>query len=133
MAHIGTEEMVVDVLNLDKFVFFIYRINSCSATTMSRPINTCVLGVGLSGLTFHIPFILALPELFNLHSVLERNPLTPGGKVYERFAVQVTSYRSLDQVLADPTIELIVIGTPSETHYSFAKASLEAGKHGAIF
>jgi predicted dehydrogenase len=99
---------------------------------MSRPINTCVLGVGLSGLTFHIPFILALPELFNLHSVLERNPLTPGGKVYERFGVQVTTFRSLDQVLADPTVELIVIGTPNETHYPFAKASLEAGKHGAI-
>jgi len=96
---------------------------------MSRPVNTCVLGAGLSGLTFHIPFILALPELFNLHSVLERNPLTPGGKVYERFGVQVTVYRSLDQVLADPAIELIVIGTPNDTHYPFAKASLEAGKH----
>ena len=99
---------------------------------MPRPINTCVLGVGVSGLVFHVPFILALPELFNLHSVLERNPLTPGGKVYERFAVQVITYRSLDQVLADPTIELIVIGTPNDTHYQFAKASLEAGKHGAI-
>jgi predicted dehydrogenase len=99
---------------------------------MSHPINTCVLGVGLSGLTFHIPFILALPELFNLHSVLERNPLAPGGKVYERFGVHVTIYRSLDQVLADPTIELIIIGTPNETHYPFAKACLEAGKHGAI-
>jgi predicted dehydrogenase len=99
---------------------------------MSR-INTCVLGVGLSGLTFHIPFILALPELFTLHSVLERNPLTPGGKVYQRFGVHVTIFSSLDQVLADPTVELIVIATPNETHYPFAKASREAGKHGAIF
>ena len=100
---------------------------------MSRPINTCVLGVGLSGLTFHIPFILALPRLFTLHSVLERNPTSPGGKVYERFGVNVTVFRSLDQVLADPTVELIVIGTPNDTHYQFAKASLEAGKHGAMF
>jgi predicted dehydrogenase len=97
---------------------------------MSRPINTCVLGVGLSGLTFHIPFILALPALFNLHSVLERNP---SGKVQERFGVEVTTFTSLDQVIADPTVELIVIATPNETHYQFAKASLEAGKHGAIF
>jgi len=99
---------------------------------MSRPINTCVLGVGLSGLTFHIPFILALPEVFVLHSVLERNPLSPGGKVNERFGVQVTIYRSLDQVLADPTVELVIIGTPNETHYTFAKAALKAGKHGAL-
>lgn len=100
---------------------------------MSRPINTCVLGVGLSGLTFHIPFILALPGVFILHSALERNPLSPGGKVYERFNVEVKIFRFLDQVLADPTVELIVIGTPNETHYPFAKAALEAGKHGAIF
>lgn len=100
---------------------------------MSGPINTCVLGVGLSALTFHIPFILALPKVFNLHSVLERSPLSPGGKVNERFGVQVKIYRSLDQVLADPTVELVVIGTPNDTHYPFAKACLDAGKHGAIF
>lgn len=100
---------------------------------MSRPINTCVLGVGYSALTFHIPFILALPEVFNLHSVLERNSLNPGGKVYERFGVEVKIFRSLDQVLADPTVELIIVATPNATHYSLAKASLEAGKHGAVF
>lgn len=101
--------------------------------SLQGPINTCVLGVGLSGLTFHIPFILALPEVFNLHSVLERNPSSPHGKVYERFGLEVKIFRSLDQVLADRTVELIIIGTPNETHYSFAKASLEAGKHGAMF
>ncbi|KAF8165194.1 hypothetical protein B0H34DRAFT_648131 [Crassisporium funariophilum] len=96
---------------------------------MSRPINTCVLGVGLSGLTFHVPFILALPELFTLHSVLERNPHTEGGKVKERFGVAVKIHRSLDQVLADQEVELVIIGTPNDTHYDFAKAALAAGKH----
>ncbi|KDR83581.1 hypothetical protein GALMADRAFT_133012 [Galerina marginata CBS 339.88] len=92
-------------------------------------INTCVLGVGLSGLTFHVPFVLALPNVFALHSVLERNPRAEGGKVKERFGVTVKIHRSLDGVLADPDVELVIIGTPNDTHYDFAKAALNAGKH----
>ncbi|TFK76044.1 NAD(P)-binding protein [Pluteus cervinus] len=96
---------------------------------MSKPIQTCILGVGLSGLTFHAPFILALPEIFTLHSVLERKPVSPGGKLQERFGVSTKIHNSLEAVLADPEIELIIIGTPSETHYSFVKLALQAGKH----
>ncbi|KAF9483954.1 NAD(P)-binding protein [Pholiota conissans] len=96
---------------------------------MVRPINTCVLGVGLSGLTFHVPFILALSDVFTLHSVLERNPKSEGGKVKERFGVQVRVHRSIQNVLADKDIELVIIGTPNETHYDFAKEALNAGKH----
>jgi predicted dehydrogenase len=97
---------------------------------MFRAINTCVLGTGLSGLTFHIPFILALPGSFTLQSVLERNPKTEGGKVKERFGITVKIHTSFEDVLADPAIELIIVGTPNDTHYNFAKAALEAGKHG---
>ncbi|EJD00967.1 NAD-binding protein [Fomitiporia mediterranea MF3/22] len=93
------------------------------------PIKTCVLGTGLSGLTFQIPFILALSDLFSLHSVLERNPTSEGGKVKERFGVTTKIHRSLEDVLADPEIELIIVNTPSSTHFEFAKRSLEAGKH----
>ncbi|KAJ3575173.1 hypothetical protein NP233_g1293 [Leucocoprinus birnbaumii] len=96
---------------------------------MSKPIATCVLGVGLSGLTFHVPFVLALKEHFALHSVLERNPTEEGGSVKRRFGVSVKIHRSFEAVIADPEIELVVIGTPNDTHYDFAKASLTAGKH----
>ncbi|THH01844.1 hypothetical protein EW026_g894 [Hermanssonia centrifuga] len=75
------------------------------------PIKTCVLGVGLAGLTFH----------------------GPGGKLQARFGEEASKgvkiYNSLEQVLADPEIELVIVGTPSETHYEFAKRILEAGKH----
>lgn len=97
---------------------------------MAKLINTCVLGVGLAGLTFHVPFILALPDVFALHSVLERNPQSSGGKVHDRFKVSVKIHRTLDQVLSDPEVELVIVSTPNDTHYAFAKAALEAGKHG---
>ena len=100
-----------------------------------NPIKTAVLGVGLGGLTFHIPFVLRLPEHFTLHAVLERKPTGPGGKLAARFGAQaaegVTIYNTYEQVLADAAIELVVISTPSELHYAQAKAALEAGKHGA--
>ncbi|KAJ8523427.1 hypothetical protein ONZ45_g26 [Pleurotus djamor] len=99
---------------------------------MTAPIRTCVLGVGLAGLTFHVPFLLALPDLFTLHSVLERNPTTPGGKVHEKFGVSPKIHRSLDDVLADPEIELVIVGTPNHTHYEFAKRILESGKHALV-
>lgn len=100
-----------------------------------KPIQSAVLGVGLGGLTFHIPFVLALPQYFSLRAVLERNPTQPGGKLAARFGADaakgVTIYRTYEEVLADPDIELVFISTPSETHYALAKQALEAGKHGA--
>ena len=39
-------------------------------------------------------------------------------------------HRTFEDVLADKEIELVVITTPSETHYALSKRALEAGKHG---
>jgi len=61
--------------------------------------------------------------------VLERNAKTEGGKVQERFGITAKIHRSLDEVLQDPEVELVIIGTPNDTHYEFAKAALHAGKH----
>ncbi|KAI0761704.1 oxidoreductase [Irpex lacteus] len=100
------------------------------------PIKTAILGVGLAGLTFHAPFTLAFPELFNLVAVLERHPQGPGGKLQARFGPEAANgvkiYNTLDDVLADPEIELVIVGTPSETHYEFAKKVLESGKHALV-
>ena len=40
--------------------------------------------------------------------------------------------RSLDELLANKTIELIVVTTPNATHFELAKQALEAGKHVVI-
>lgn len=40
---------------------------------------------------------------------------------------QATS--SLDELLANERVDTVYIGTPNHTHYDYAKASLEAGKH----
>ena len=42
-------------------------------------------------------------------------------------SVQVTA--EVDRVLADPEVEAVLIATPISSHYLFARAALEAGKH----
>jgi len=37
--------------------------------------------------------------------------------------------RNLDELLSDQSINLVVVTTPNDTHYSYAKAALEAGRH----
>jgi predicted dehydrogenase len=40
--------------------------------------------------------------------------------------------RSVEELLADKSIELVVVSTPNETHFALAKQALEAGKHVVI-
>jgi predicted dehydrogenase len=42
---------------------------------------------------------------------------------------QVKATESFDEIVADRTIDAVVIATPTSTHYALVKASLLAGKH----
>jgi predicted dehydrogenase len=44
-------------------------------------------------------------------------------------AIGATAFRSLDELLADPAVASVHIGTPNKLHFPLAKAALEAGKH----
>ena len=41
----------------------------------------------------------------------------------------VKTYRSLEDMLADDSVELVIVNTPNSTHYEYAKKALQAGKH----
>ena len=50
----------------------------------------------------------------------------------ERFGARYAQARTttdLDEVLADPELDAVVVATPAVTHYELAKRALEAGKH----
>ena len=87
------------------------------------PINTALCSFGMSGWVFHAPF-LEVNQGFNLYAVWERSKNLakekyPGIKIY----------RTLEEMLGDETVELVVINTPNYTHYEYSKKSLEANKH----
>ena len=89
-------------------------------------IGVAVIGFGLAGKVFHAPFVSAVPGL-KLEAIVQRRG-DEAAKAYPEARV----LRSMDEALADPAIELIVVGTPNETHFDLAKQALVAGKHVVI-
>jgi scyllo-inositol 2-dehydrogenase (NADP+) len=90
---------------------------------MNKEVITGLMAYGMSGKVFHAPFIQAHPS-FKLHAVTERNH-----KKASTDYPGILSYDTTEELLADPTIELVIINTPNYTHYEYAKKALQAGKH----
>ncbi|MFZ0743863.1 MAG: Gfo/Idh/MocA family oxidoreductase [Terracidiphilus sp.] len=86
-------------------------------------IRVGVVGFGLGGRVFHAPLISSVDGL-ELAAVVERT----SDQAAERYP-GITTYRTLDQLLADASINLVVVTTPSGTHYEIALQALEAGKN----
>jgi len=90
---------------------------------MSAPINTALCSFGMSGLVFHSPFLSVNPQ-FNFYAVLERTK-----NIAQEKYPGVKTYRTLEAMLADNLLELVIVNTPNYTHYEYVKKALEAGKH----
>jgi scyllo-inositol 2-dehydrogenase (NADP+) len=87
------------------------------------PIKTAILSFGMSGKLFHAPFLSAHPG-FQLMGAWERSK-----KLIQQVYPDAVSYPSLESVLQDKSIELVVVNTPNNTHYEYAAKALTAGKH----
>ncbi|MDE3201264.1 MAG: Gfo/Idh/MocA family oxidoreductase [Acidobacteriota bacterium] len=86
-------------------------------------IRVGLIGFGLAGRVFHAPLVSSVDGL-ELSAVVERKSdnaaaLYPG----------IHTYRSVEELLADPSIKLVVVATPNATHYAMAMRALEAAKH----
>lgn len=90
---------------------------------MDQPIKTGLLAFGMSGRIFHAPFINVNPA-FSLDAIVERNT-----KKAQQFYPKIKSYDTVDELINDPTLELIIVNTPNFTHFDLVKAALQAGKH----
>jgi scyllo-inositol 2-dehydrogenase (NADP+) len=82
-----------------------------------------LIGFGLAGQAFHAPVVRGVAGM-ELACILERHT----SKAKERYP-HVRIARTLDELLADKTINLCVVATPNDSHFSYAKACLEAGRH----
>ncbi len=89
-------------------------------------IKTAILSFGMSGRVFHAPFI-ALNPGFELAGIWER---TKSESL--EFYPNIKIYRSLDEILNDESIELVIVNTPTNTHYEYSKKVLLAGKHAVV-
>lgn len=90
------------------------------------PVKTALLSYGMSGEIFHAPLLHTHPG-FNLSTIVQRNST----KALLRYP-GVKLVKSVDEVIADKSIELVIVNTPNETHYEFTAAVLESGKHAIV-
>jgi len=88
-------------------------------------IRTVVVGYGLAGREFHCPLIARQSGLA-LYGVVARDPSKRAEAESDR---GVNGFASLDEALADPLVELIVLATPHNIHAEQAIQALDAGRH----
>ena len=86
-------------------------------------IKTALLSYGMSGKVFHAPFIVAHPG-FQLVGCWERSQ-----KKIQADYPEAISYPTMEALLADESIELVIINTPNNTHFDYATKALLANKH----
>ncbi len=89
----------------------------------NKKIKTGICSYGMSGRVFHAPFLDCMEE-FDLAAVVERHQK----KAQERYP-EIHSFNSVAEMLADDSLELIVVNTPNVTHYEYVKQALQAGKN----
>src|SRR5436190_3328760 len=85
-------------------------------------IKTGICSYGMSGKLFHAPFVEAHPG-FELAGIVERN----NNDSRERYP-KSKLYRSVEELIADKDIQLVVVNTPTHLHYEQVKMALLAGK-----
>ena len=85
-------------------------------------IDVGLVGFGLAGRSFHAPVIRAVAGL-RLAAILERS-----GNAAAAQYPDVPVVRTLDELLANPEIQLVVVATPNDSHYPIARQCLAAGR-----
>ena len=93
---------------------------------MLEYINAGLIGYGYAGKTLHAQLLASTPGI-QLRTIVSRD----AAKVQADWPDMQVVAQS-DQLLADPSIDLVVIASPNDTHYPLAKAALLAGKHVVI-
>ncbi|MGA8042414.1 MAG: Gfo/Idh/MocA family oxidoreductase [Terracidiphilus sp.] len=86
-------------------------------------IRVGLVAFGMAGRVFHAPLISSVDGL-ELTAVVERNSDNAAARY-----PGIRTYRTLDALLNDAAIDLVVVATPSGSHFDVAREALQAGKH----
>ncbi len=93
---------------------------------MQKKYKIGLIGFSIGGQVFHAPFIVGNPSL-ELYKVTARKP--------EQQQILTNKYPSaiavstVDEIIDDPLVDIVVVATSNDVHFSLTKRALEAGKH----
>lgn len=93
---------------------------------MQKKYKIGLIGFSIGGQVFHAPFIAGNPTL-ELYKVTARKA--------EQRQILTNKYPSaiavdtVDEIMDDPLVDIVVVATSNDVHFSLTKRALEAGKH----
>lgn len=90
---------------------------------MTQPIRCGVIGFGLAGRIFHSAVIDATEGL-TLAGIVQRS-----GDSAQQAYPSVPVHRSVEALLAQGNVDVVVVATPNQTHAPLTEQCLRAGKH----
>ncbi|MFB9770317.1 Gfo/Idh/MocA family oxidoreductase [Lactiplantibacillus modestisalitolerans] len=82
------------------------------------------IGNGKSANRYHLPYVLKLKDQFKVKTIYSRS-----GKQNWQPIAGVHYTTNIDDIYQDPEIQLVVVSTPSQSHYAVAKDVLQHGKN----
>jgi scyllo-inositol 2-dehydrogenase (NADP+) len=89
-------------------------------------INTAVVGYGFAGKCFH-SYLANLADGLNLYAVSTRDPERQSAARKDYSNIKIVS--TVDELLNDDNVQLVVIATPHDTHKDLAIKCMDAGRH----
>ncbi len=89
-------------------------------------INVGVVGYGYSARAFHT-YLVGLADGLRLYGIVARSPEAQQAAAAEHPEARIFS--SLEEMLEDEAVQLVVLATPHNTHRDLAIQAMEAGRH----
>ena len=89
-------------------------------------VNTAVIGYGYAGRAFH-SYLASLADGLNLYAIATRD--AERREAARQAYPNAQMYQTIDEVLADDAIDLVVLATPHDTHAELSIQAMDAGKH----
>ena len=87
-------------------------------------VNAAVIGYGFAGRCFHA-YLIGLADGIEVYSIATRNPERRVAAA-EHYPDAII-YKTIDQVIADDRVDLVVLATPHDTHAELAIKAMDNG------
>ena len=98
-----------------------------TAPVPSGKIGVALIGAGSFAQGMHLPNLVKLREEFALRAVISRTGANAKAVATHYGAAYAST--SIEEALADPQVQLVIIATRHDSHARLALEALEAGKH----
>lgn len=90
---------------------------------MAQQVNVGIVGFGMTAQVMHAPFLKTNPQ-YNVVAVVERHSETS-----KTFFDNMVILKSFEALLERDDIDLVIITTPNDSHFDYARKAALAGKH----